>query len=368
MENSQIRKSTTRNSSIEIVRIIAILFVVFSHFCVHSTFEFSGNGLIFNRFLTQIGAVGEIGVSLFVIISGYFSVKQVQSTQKMLQVLLQLWVYNVLIVGIALVAGVEITMSSLVKCLVPIYNTHWFAYAYLVLYIFMPYLNIFLFAISKEKLIKLLFVVAVIWGGIYTCTGADLGFSYLVWFAFLYIIGAYLRLHGQEKPSRKLNLVLLITSVGLLWLSTLIIDILGLKLGFFPKHGTHFYSVQSPLIWGCAICIFQLFRGITIKPNKAINTIAGTTFAVYLISDHPIIRSWLWNTLFQNTQFSDTWYLFFIGLAETVIIFVVCGIIDVLRQKVFLSKIFTKTILFLSKQIDNGFDMMQKVLAKFLRI
>ena len=62
-----------RNSSFELLRIIAMIFIIFHHFSVHGGFAFLPNDLSLNRvWIDFISMFGKVGVNLFVLISGYF--------------------------------------------------------------------------------------------------------------------------------------------------------------------------------------------------------------------------------------------------------------------------------------------------------
>lgn len=64
-----------RNSNIEILRIISMLFIVISHYTVHNGVINASLPLGINRTLLEITTLGNIGVILFVIISGYFMIE-----------------------------------------------------------------------------------------------------------------------------------------------------------------------------------------------------------------------------------------------------------------------------------------------------
>lgn len=331
-----------RESNIELLRIVSIMLVVFSHFCVHSQFSFNTDTLSFNQLMVQFGGVGEIGVSVFIIITGFFSADKGTSLKKTVSIGLEVWLYNIIVLCCVAILRGNINIEILIKHSIPFYNTHWFAYTYICLCILIPFINKFLANIKKSDFQKLLVILFTGWGVIYTFTGADFQFSYLAWFLFLYMLGAYLKMYGSEKPNRVHNLIFLFINLSLLVLSTIMIDIVGLKLGFYPDHGTHFYSLHSPFVLGSAFSLFQLFRGFKIRYNKIINTFAGTTFAIYLISDNMLVRSWLWNDLFNNSEYSNNPFLLFIGLGEVIAICCVCAIIDIGRKHLFTSKLFIK--------------------------
>lgn len=68
-----------RNSSVELLRIVATLMVVVSHCSFHG-FYHTGEGYMWidstwNRFLLQISNMGSLGVNVFVLIMGYYMIK-----------------------------------------------------------------------------------------------------------------------------------------------------------------------------------------------------------------------------------------------------------------------------------------------------
>ena len=58
-----------RNSSIELLRIVAMLFIVLSHLCVHNGVDVNALPYSFNKIFLQCGILGNIGVNVFVIIT-----------------------------------------------------------------------------------------------------------------------------------------------------------------------------------------------------------------------------------------------------------------------------------------------------------
>lgn len=62
-----------RNSSIELLRIITMIMIVFHHFAYHGNFKWDINELTIPHFwYDYIIMGGKIGVNVFILISGYF--------------------------------------------------------------------------------------------------------------------------------------------------------------------------------------------------------------------------------------------------------------------------------------------------------
>ena len=245
------------------------------------------------------------------------------------------------------------------KYAVPIYNTHWFAYAFLILYILMPYINRLAVNLEKKVYKVLLLTVFTGWSLIYTFTGADLEFSYLGWFVFVYLIGAYIRIYGINLTTKIVRWILVLSVIALI-LSCLFINLAGLKMGFYPEHGTHFYSLHSPIILLITIAMFQLFRMKDHKTNVVINIIASTTFGIYLISDNPLLRDWIWNGVFKNGSLSNSNFLVLIGIGEALLVMISCMIIDLIYGWLMNNKFTNNVRSLFERQIKKAISMIDK--------
>ena len=191
-----IKKYERRNSNIEMLRIISIFLIVLSHWAVHSNFSFPEDRFSLNQFIVEVFSIGELGVCIFVLISGFYSVKQTQSIGGFLKLLLKIWIYNICILLIVQVGGIHrVSLEDVLHSIVPIYRTHWFAYAFLILYIMMPYINKLANNLGKNEFRVLLLTLFIGWSVVFTLTGADLEFSYLGWYIFIYLLGAYIRIY-----------------------------------------------------------------------------------------------------------------------------------------------------------------------------
>ena len=63
-------KPTIRNSSVELLRIIAMLFIIASHFSVHSGFDLGliSQGNPFGAIVLRMSVLGYIGIDIFMCI------------------------------------------------------------------------------------------------------------------------------------------------------------------------------------------------------------------------------------------------------------------------------------------------------------
>lgn len=83
------RNERERLSNFELLRVIAMTMIIGHHLAIHSGFEVDKSLICFNRFVLEfLQSGGKFGVVLFVMISGYFSIKK---TDFKLKKLLALW-------------------------------------------------------------------------------------------------------------------------------------------------------------------------------------------------------------------------------------------------------------------------------------
>ena len=85
-----------RESNIELLRLISMYLVVWSHFYVHGVWPIV-NELTFNNIIIYALDVGKIGVTVFVLISGYFLINKTFDLIKLAKLVLQTWFYGCII-------------------------------------------------------------------------------------------------------------------------------------------------------------------------------------------------------------------------------------------------------------------------------
>ena len=86
-----------------------------------------------------------------------------------------------------------------------------------------------------------------------------------------------------------------------------------------------------------AVSLFLYFKNIEIKNSKIINSIASTTFGIFLIhTNSDSMRVWLWKKTVHVTEIylkHDLKIIVLHVVLSSALIFVVCMVIDKLREK-----------------------------------
>ena len=337
---SEIRKNTApRNSSIELLRILSMVMIVFHHFAVHGGFVWtSESNLIARLWYNFILMGGKVGVNVFVLISGYYLTRSKDEFFRLSRVFkfwAQVFFYSIVLLGVSWLTGfASFSLTDTVKSLLPItYTKWWFASTYFVLYLFHPFLNKLLCNLSKSSYQKLLILLVVCWSLIPTFTKSAFESNSLVWFATLYAIAGYIRLYGlSPKFTTRFYFVLFLISSLLTYLSSVAFLVLERFSSIFQNTSTYFYGQEKITILAVSLSLFMLFEGLKMPYIKWVNLIGSATFGVYLIHDNPLMRQILWFDLFKNASYQNSLWLIPYSIVVSLAVFLFGVLIDLARQ------------------------------------
>ena len=280
-------RTGTRQSNIELLRIITICGVVMLHYNGNVALGLVTEGTA-NYYLLQFLEILFIcAVNLFVLISGYFlctsnSRKAIKAVELVAQVVL---------IGIAkylaniILFGAPLSLASLVGAAIP--NNHYVT-LYLTVYLLSPYVNIALKKLS-DKQFSVLLVLSIalfsVWPTIldmvYAITGynfngmypigsggSQYGYNFLN-FMLMYLLGAYLR----RKPISKA-----------LWDGVCFVVCLVVLLIWQTSYHNIARAYCNPFVIGMAVFAFRLFTHLRIS-SKLVNTLAKGAFTCFLFHD-----------------------------------------------------------------------------------
>lgn len=306
----------SRQSNIELLRIIAIIGVIILHL---NNKNLGGIAAKADRFgmcqfvLVFLGVLATSAVDVFVLITGYFQAKKKQADiYKPIRLILDILIVSILFyAGYFFAGNGTYQISEYIGSFIP---TNWFIFVYGGLYIISPFINKLWNALkNKEKtiLISTIFILYSVLPFItdfidiegistYSLDGDQRGFN-IVNFVLMYLIGCALReiednkdavkkevariLHINEKSIRSRILpVLFITDVGL------ILAFIYFGSYFMDHHPymSRMFYYNNPLIIMEAVLLLMMFKRLKIRDNKVINFLARSTFTVYIIHLHAI--------------------------------------------------------------------------------
>jgi len=345
-------KPKIRNSSFELLRIILMILIILSHIIFYTKSlpkldsknfkKIINNNYIFLRIISNNGKIGDI---LFIMISGYFSVKRLDfHYYKFLLIASETYTYHYLSLYISF------KLQSIYKDIAPLQqkngsmylplNTslgHWFTQNYLMLLIFMPFINSGLLSLSHQKykiLVILIIIFYCILKGAMNVFNIETNTLYVTLFIKLllpYIIGGYIRI-----VDLKYKLFWKISGI-ILFLLTFIFEFIFEKLAILYSNyilisiqdqlSNNIYSLLPIL---SSIGIMCLFKDIEIY-NKKINFISASVLGIYLIHANKNIAPFLYNGWYKTNDYNENNFFgrYFI---KTILIFIVSLIIDIIRR------------------------------------
>ena len=354
-----------RTSNFELLRIISMLMIVSFHFFWHGNFTY--DTLTMNKLIRDVFfMLGELGVNCFVLISSYFMVQSKFKWHRIIRIELQLLFYSTMIVFLAkLLIPNNVSLKECIIAFFPFINeTYWFATCYILLLLISPYLNILIYNLSKKQHIQLIIICFVLWSAIPTLIGfirnnteVDIMYTRFLWFVVLYIFSSFIKLHGFQSKIKTwiLFIVSLIIQIGV----TFLLEIVGEYSETFKIRAFFLWTPNNVFMLITSLMLFLTFRNMNIGVKPFINVLAYSTFGVYLLSDHPIMRKVLWENIFTNNVYQDSPWLLFYVIFVTLIVFCVGIVIDKIRKKIEKPTIYIIDTYLISK--------IKKVVLKFMK-
>lgn len=335
-------KKQPRNSAVELLRILCILMVIAGHYYAHgiayAMAPFSAENYSLRILLLQMITFGaDIANDVFIIITGYYMIHSTVKGKRIWSLIGEMFFYSWIIALLFFKTGLEpFTTEGLLDALFPIWSGQsWFVICYIVLCLLIPFLNPFLQNLEQKSFVKLLLILFII-RYIAPLLGASTFWRTshgLEQFIFLYLIGAYIKLHGfqtkilQNKWSWR---ILLVLTVGI-WAGY--VAGTGIRGLHTQNNELIANTMEHYLLFSIVISPILVVVVLGIKPfyNKFINAISGSVLAVYLIHDNPMVRNFIWRTVSPNMNQIGSNHVFVHMAEKVLIVFVVCVLIDQCR-------------------------------------
>lgn len=323
-------QKTQRESGIELLKIIAIICIVFSH--VSQTFGIRYPQLLLDGSQSAIPAVqyvltmmpkylGVLGNNIFMISSAWFLCdSKGVSGKKLLQLLLDVWIISVGVMICFFLVGGSLSALEIRQCLMPTtFSVNWYTTCYVIVYMIHPLLNRALDHMTQRQLLTFCVIALIMYCGLGTIyRGYVFYASALVLFVVIYFVTAYMKRYMQQTISK--------TSVnGIAFAASLIAVAIMLGTAVFldAKNG-HFSSgelfrwnqQQDPFMLALAFSAFHLFRKMRFT-NRVINTWSGLSLLVYIIHENALVRSYLrprvfaWIEQYQGFDAILLWFVLF---------------------------------------------------------
>lgn len=355
------KNTSDRWVNIEILRIIAMLFIIIHHLIYNglnwsvtqSTID--NTNILFYCIGGSIESFVIVGVNIFFLISGYFGMRF--KVKKCLSIVFKLYIYMLIIEIVGVLTNIFDFDISMLKRFVTAFHSYWFIEVYIILMIISPLINILIDKIDKKNAAYFWYTfIFVFCGYAFVVNSSYIGIArgYSLGFAIcLYILGRLIRKGLLFKTNIKyLMYYFLFGGLNALFI---IISILLLKKNNFALL---MLSYNNPLVVIESILLFNFFikkrqNNINSKFDNMIRFFGKKTLSIYILHSTNKVLTLYRNIPLQVLITTGNWIIaIFILIPYALIIFVVGGLID---------EIYEKTI---GKLIELILDKMNQYMVK----
>lgn len=320
-----------RDSNMELLRILSMFFVLGLHVNFVAiqgpgTEDVISNGVnAYARLFSEALCIG--AVNTFVLISGWFGIKA--SLKGFFRL-----VFQCFFIGTLILIGLTIYQHSFeffsIDSVLLRTDSLWFIYAYIGLFILSPVLNAYLEKANKKELGNVilgfyLLQTTIAWYRGFVGWYSN-GYSTLS-FIGLYLLAQYIKRYPSfiNKLPTGVIFLIAILCVAFNATSAFVFEYLGRA-----DYAGLMFSYLNPLVILSAVSLVLAFSKLKIK-SKAINWVASSSLAVYLVHGHPSIFPMykeMGATLYQNNNGISYWWKILLFLC---IVFLFSILLDKIR-------------------------------------
>lgn len=330
--------AANRNYGIDLLRMFSMMLVITLHTLGHGGVLSMAKPLSGNyaaAWFLEIFAY--CAVNCFVMITGYAYAKSKYKFSSLFVMWLQVLFYSV---------GIYLYITKVYKPFLydsgelagwffPLVNNkYWFFTAYFALSALIPVLSAGIRHLTEKQHRLVLFACFVV--SLPAMWNLDLfymkaGYS-MSWFVVLFLIGSYLRLHGDKLRLVPWKcIVLFLVSVLVTWGVKMLIDFRQIETSFT------LVSYMAPTIVLAAVALVMLFSQLKfpVIVAKLIGQFAPVAFGVYLIHEHPLFREYFISGQFAHFGVMAPGKMVWKVLCTVLSIFFFCLAVDWIRCKLF---------------------------------
>lgn len=348
-------KSVSRESNIELLKVIAVFMIVLCHTAITMTSVGSGhsNAIWFydinslpnclEKFiLTFYNYCGFLGNDIFFVCSAWFMVdKKKNKTHKNYKVLkmeTDVWIISAIFLTVFVICGVHMHKSTVIRALFPtVFNNNWFATSYMVFFILYPWLNRCIEKIprvyQKYACLFLVALICILLPLFQAVSDFRFTFSYLMMWVVVYLCVSYLKsYHRDLLNNQRFAIVVLLIGITGLFSEVAATYYLGESIPIFHGDGMRWNKCYNLFEWLLAFGCFNLFRSFRFQ-NLFINRLSSLSLLIYLIHGNFLVRRYvrplLYNVIYSvfHNQHVPLWLLLF-----SLVVFVISALFAYMYQ------------------------------------
>ncbi len=366
--NTSIAKDNTykrvpRNSSIEVVKLLALVLIIFSSVLPYGpTYqggfdsyvdirlaEFSMRNIVYTLFRW----CGQFGDALFIVCSAYFLCDSKKfKAPKIYKMILDSWIISVLGLVTAMLF-MSPTFSESLKSLFPItFQRSWFVGCYIIYYLAHPFINNAVSNLNRAQFRRVVVILFILYS-VLTMFGTYYYFTLFVSFICIHLFVMYNKKYELFKHSDKKDIITIVVSLSLILLWIVGINYLGSRYSFFTSKTLLFCHYYNPLVIAIALSALNLAVRRQWK-SEFVNKITALSLLIYLFHSSYFWltygKYWIYDRM---SELGLPWYVstFILIVAYVLLIPTISFLYDITIGKL-TSGVFSKAVGFVMNKID----------------
>lgn len=317
---TQERLLNKRNSSIELLKITAIILIVIGH--VIQTLHKNNEYIILNDYVLNISMAttnvqqlflailrysGVLGNSIFFVCSAWFLLDSEKvDKKKILCMLLNVWVISItILIVIYIIRCGDIPNKLIIKQMLPTtFENNWYITCYLLFYPLHPFLNWLIKRVNQKVLLKFTLILLFLYVGVnYVIAGSFFSSNLILWITIYFAIG-YMKYYLADVSNQlKLNVLIFgigfAGNIGIICLT----NFLGLRFAMFSNWLLRWNTNCSPFLLLMAVSMLNIARNIHFE-NNIVNYISSLSLLIYVFHENQLLRTFyrpqMWNYVYNQ--------------------------------------------------------------------
>lgn len=319
LEQAEKKRTNTRDSGIELLKIIAIFLIVISHTIqslASKSAYLSYSGYVIDLsvatsdlqtiLLTIMRHFGSWGNNIFFVCSAWFLLKSTTySKRKVFSILADVWVVSIvlMVISLILLKG-NVSRVMLLKSIFPTtFSNNWYITCYLLFYPTHPILNRIIQSMSQKALFRTTAALAVLY---IFLNFIDTWFfsSYLILWLAIYFVVAYMQKYLMKYADNlKWNVWFFAANAFCLIALILVTEFAGLHISFLSTAALHWAKNCNPFLIFMSIAMLNIARNIHFK-SRPINFISSLSLLVYITHENIFLGTYfrpaMWNYIYTH--------------------------------------------------------------------
>lgn len=341
-------KKDFRNSSFELMRMIAMFMIVLGHGMLALLQKSQNPFDLIDSSCWLIKSFTACGVNVFFLLTGYYVCNRSYKVSGILTLWVKTIFYSVTIYLIVSITTKSFVIKEFIGYMFPVLTKkYWFIQTYIALFFLCPFISAVLIRLSTLSLnylvvlLILFFCIHETFFKVSLTLDQTQGYG-IIWGGVMLIVGYCLRRNFEyiRKFSNSKCICIYILISVLIFVSNYLIVRFNIASGLNSRD--KYYSYNSVPVFIQSVCFFSVFLKISDSNwvSHKINFLSKNILAVYLISGHPLMMFSVWKFLFDYNLCLLLILCFVLSLCIVLLCIFIDVFIEILIKKFFLNKFF----------------------------